>query len=111
MFQHGVSESLQITVIDVDPLRNNVSTNEPQPMNVDGVEIGSNTNAPGDDLLAVFRDASDETSSNMIVNEMSVKPSEITVNGMPLVLLSGGDSDNVSSVSVLSIGLVCMLSF
>lgn len=84
----------------MDPHQDTVSTKRPLPTNADEVKENSDSknDVSSNNPLELMKDFVEEPSSSIkIVGETTIKPSQITLNGEPLVALSTQD-DEVRSV-------------
>lgn len=91
----SITSSQQINVIDVDPNQDSVNSMELEPANMDD-ELENSDHEDSDSTdnpLKLFQNTPEASSSRMVVGEMRVRPSQITLNGEPMAVLSGYNNE------------------
>ncbi|EFO17250.2 hypothetical protein LOAG_11252 [Loa loa] len=92
-----VTHSQHFNIIDVDPHQNTVNTIRPPPSNTDDAieNSDSKSDVSSNNPLELMKDSVEEpSSSSKVIGETTVKSSQITLNGEPLVMLNGQDDED-----------------
>ncbi|EJW86844.1 hypothetical protein WUBG_02242 [Wuchereria bancrofti] len=90
----GVTHSQHFNIIDVDPHQNIVNTVGPPPSNTDEETQDSKSDVSSSNPLELMKVSVEESSSSSkIIGETTIKSSQITLNGEPLLVLSGQDDE------------------
>ncbi|VDN91990.1 unnamed protein product [Brugia pahangi] len=91
----GVTHSQHFNIIDVDPHQNTVNTVGLPPSNTDEETEDSKSDVSSSSSLELMKDSVEEPSSSSKINgETTIKSSQITLNGEPLLVLSGQDDED-----------------
>nr|CRZ24527.1 BMA-RPB-11 [Brugia malayi] len=91
----GVTHSQHFNIIDVDPHQNTVNTVGLPPSNTDEETEDSKSDVSSSSPLELMKDSVEEPSSSSKINgETTIKSSQITLNGEPLLVLSGQDDED-----------------